>query len=396
MLCTPIVISLISYFSDKSTTLVYILLTSLAATVVATSIIILFRDKILTSLFGQPLNELGEVSDNVVNAIDLITTGKIEQGKKETKIAVNSIISFLGWINYRKFVVASCLGLVVAFSTLIGTSLLHKQNQIILEQNEFFKEQIQQQQKQIAAQEKVENQNIRNTTIEKIYNTDEKFSPRVKAEAVKTYVEVEKLLFKHTPNLLESKKRYVNLSGAELNNAWLESSQLNQTNFGFAQLSNVRFNASNLQDVIYRGAILNGATFEGATLDSVSFSYCELDSSVFTASIFKHKCVFMNCRMPYADFAGALTSTPYDNIQGEIIFDGCDLRHSTMDAIFDGNNVTIKNSNIYGMRRMDMGPMKINFESNNYESENETDHFYKERKKQFYEKLDYPWNENDG
>jgi len=247
--------------------------------------------------------------------------------------------------------------------------------------------------------EEIDNQNVRSESVEIIYGSSDDYTPRVKAEATKAFIEIEQSNLKNnkkdrpkpssrpTPVTAESvipPKEYVDLTEAKLNQVRLDYVTFNKVAFTVTQLNNAEFTESKLNEIKFRGAFLNNAKIVASVLNSVEFSYCEMDSIDFSATIFSNTIKFKGCKLPHSDFSGAITSGIEGLNIANIIFEDCDLRHCNMEALIEGNHVTIKSSNIYNMKL----PMFCEVDDSNYKSKTETDKFEKLRKR----KMGYQFN----
>jgi len=366
----PTVVFSIFYFSEKTFELAKVFIGALLIFVLLTSVVVIFRNQILQRLFSATLNEVDTTKANLEQLINLIKEGQHNKAQEKGVQAINSLASYYSWMQFKKWILNIAVGLIVAFSTLIGSSLLHKQNQYIKEQNAFFKEQITQQQTQIESQQEVDNQNIRSKAIEQIYDKTGLYSPRVKAEATKSFIATEKQIFQYTPNLLESKKRYVDLSGAILRDAWFQNSQLSLVNFNGADLYMSDFSNSTIRDVQFLDSNIEKGKFIAATLDSVTFSFCSADSIDLSHAIFKGEIVFKNCYLANSIFLTSFTRSPFNKKPGKVTFENCDLRNANLNTLCDAADVKFTNCNIYKMKNNEMSPEKLTIDKTNYGSPN--------------------------
>jgi len=366
----PTVVFSIFYFSEKTFELAKVFIAALFIFVLLTSVLVIFRNKILKGLFNSTLKEVDKTKRDCSQIFSLINDGEISKAQEIGVNTINSIATYITWIQFKKWLLNISIGLIVAFSTLIGSSLLHKQNQYIKEQNKFFKEQIIQQQIQIKSQQAVDNQNIRRKAIEQIYDKTGLYSPRVKAEATKSFITTEKQIFSNTPNLLESKKRYVDLSGAILRDAWFQNSQLSFVNFNGADLYKSDFSNSTLRDMQFLNSNIEKGKFIAATLDSVTFNFCTADSIDLSHVIFKGEVVFKNCYLEHSTFLTSFTRSPLNKRPGKVTFENCDLRNANLNTLCDAADVKFMNCNIYKMKNNEMSPEKLVIGKSNYESPN--------------------------
>ena len=185
-------------------------------------------------------------------------------------------------------------GGTVGLATLV---VFIQQNTLIKEQNLFFQEQVKQQKAQIEAQDRISTQSQRMDAIQVLYG--EESNPRAKAEAVRTFVAIER------QQIAEGQKQYgmatgdVNLSDVnihgitirhfDLHNVFLNG-DLSNTHFGSINLSrshlqgnlkNADFFRSNLTYAKFQFSDLKCASFNDVDLKEASFRYADLTGVSF-------------------------------------------------------------------------------------------------------------------
>lgn len=248
----PIVIFSIYYFADNVTSLVMAILFALCFIVFSSFIIVIYRNKILKWLYGTTLKDLTEIADNGVDSFEKFSVGNIKEGRLEAKKTISSFAAYVSWLRFRNWVINLSIGLIVAFSTLIGTSLLHQQNKIIRKQNTFFQEQI--------LRDRI------TSSSQIVFAPNKSFSPARKSAALFEMVSSFKAL---------QPEKNVNLSGA---------------NLAGCDLSN-----TDVSNLIFRDVDLRGVNFKNANLENSQFNNCDF-------SPFETKGWSTSDRILYSDF----------------------------------------------------------------------------------------------
>ncbi|PSL22017.1 pentapeptide repeat-containing protein [Shimia abyssi] len=213
-------------------------------------------------------------------------------------------------------------GTVAVAGSLIGLATLAVlvwQNTLIVEQNTYFREQISQQQRQIQDQNRVSLQNDRSRAIEVIYGPNFTKNPRVKAEAVRTLVVIERSLIANEENVFES--NYVNLHDANLAEIHIE-------NF---DLRNVSFRNANLRQAVLAGIDMTGSAFRFAKLEQANFYNSDLSNTFWDSA-----------NLTTADFQNA-------DLNGANMV-RADLRFANFDGVQNWRTIAITDAKIYGMQ----------------------------------------------
>ncbi len=172
------------------------------------------------------------------------------------------------------------------------------QNLLIKKQNEFFQTQIKQQQSQIESQDNIFIQTERTKLLQIIYGSEFNNNLRIKREAVKTFVLLERdRLAKEKPKYYSSGTviiSYVDLSNADLKNIEIDNFDLSKVNFFESNLTNASLQGadltsanlldSDLTNTILQGANLTNARLEGADLTSTALPNADLISANLTGA----------------------------------------------------------------------------------------------------------------
>jgi len=160
----------------------------------------------------------------------------------------------------RRMIRVGTVGLVIS---IIPFLLLIQQNFLLAQQNRQI-------QRQIDAQSLDTRFARRAQLLETIYNPQ--INIRVRAEALKAYVEMERTELKAAGIQAGT----INLSGAILAGAQLQGVHLENVDFSGANLRQANFDGANLKNVSFRRAKLDGATFVEANLEDAKLYDAEL------------------------------------------------------------------------------------------------------------------------
>ena len=238
--------------------------------------IVRYRERIFWSLFKTSVSSLDELTSNLRSSIWLLLDKQPNEAGEEIELLLRKALSQYVWIQTRKWMVVTSTGLFIAFSALAGSALLKQQNDLIFEQNQYFQEQIKLQQEAV-------NQVTRSEAISIIYGTDSVASPRIKAEAVRSFVIVERIRISRGENTLPTE--YINLHDADLSEAWLDSADLRQVSFRGSTLRKTNFNSTQLSGAVFRFADVSGAYFMNTQADQVQFMFSDLTGAIFSQAV---------------------------------------------------------------------------------------------------------------
>lgn len=162
------------------------------------------------------------------------------------------------------------------------------QNTLIKQQNDYFQAQVAQQQQQIESQDRIVKQSQRSDAIRVIYGSEYAENPRVKSEAVRTLVVLERSNIAEGANVLSSD--YVNLHDANLDRLHIERFDLRKVSFRnsklrgaalmsvdlrgsaffYADLAKVNLFRSDLRETFWNSADLSEASLEEANLEGAN------------------------------------------------------------------------------------------------------------------------------
>lgn len=315
----------------------------LAAIVVVAGLGVLaafYRDVIVAYLLGLPRDALGEISPPASEALEAYSAGETEKGRKALVRFLERATGYYAWVQTRRWIAGAAVGLLIGFAGLVGSALLKQQNDLILSQNSFFREQIDQQQRQLELQQDVANQTIRAEAIRRIYGPEYRETPRVRAEAVRSLVVVERARIAVGENTLPTE--YVNLHDADLSQAWLDSADLRVVSFRGANLSGANFNSANLEGAVFRFNRLGQSNFISTNAQGIILSFSDAPNSSFSNAIL-HEATFNQTNLKGSSFSGADV--------GRATFYRVNLEGADMSDIKNWRALkSVEGSNFYGIR----------------------------------------------
>jgi hypothetical protein len=243
----PITLYSIYYFAQSIQYVATVFLVAILLASIIGILIVKYREKIVNQLFGVPIQTAASLAEPASDAIGYYIDGEKGLGNQQFSKFVNSLVAYVAWIQTRRWIMAAAAGLLIGFAGLVGSALLKQQNDLILDQNRFFQQQIEQQQRQLEAQQTVANQTVRSEAIRRIYGPEFASTPRVKAEAVRSLVTVERLRIARGINTLPTE--YINLHNAQLQSAWLDSADLRKISFRASDLVQANLSSTMLGSV---------------------------------------------------------------------------------------------------------------------------------------------------
>jgi uncharacterized protein YjbI with pentapeptide repeats len=213
-------------------------------------------------------------------SLSLYAQGQIDQAEGQLKESIQHVVAHFTWVQTRRWIVGASTALLLGFAGLVGSALLKQQNDLILRQNTFFREQIDQQQRQLELQQTVSNQSIRSEAFRRIYGPEYQENPRVKAEAIRSLISVERARIAEDQNTLPTD--FINLHDAALPSTWLDSADLRKTSFRGSDIQKANFNSAALAGSRFRFTEFRGATFVNASMQDSAFMFSDGDGAVFS------------------------------------------------------------------------------------------------------------------
>ncbi len=260
----PTALYAIYYFADSVELVATLVLMSILLVSLLGLLIVRYRDRLISYIFKVPTNTTKAIAENVSGSIENYVSGNNTEAREHLTSLITNLVARYTWIQTRRWIMTAATGLLLGFAGLVGSALLKQQNDLILDQNRFFQRQIDQQGRQLELQQSVANQTVRSEAIRRIYGPEFADTPRVKAEAVRSLVAVERVNIEAGVNTLPTD--FINLHDAELAKAWLDSADLRKISFRGADLTQANFNEADLTESVFRFSQLKGATFLSTTL----------------------------------------------------------------------------------------------------------------------------------
>ncbi len=276
----PTALYTIYYFADSVELVATLVLLAILIVCLLGILVVRFRDRIIAYIFKVPADAAKAFADEASDTVESYLTGSNEDAREHLAGLMNTVAARYTWIQTRRWIMAAATGLLLGFAGLVGSALLKQQNDLILDQNRFFQRQIEQQRVQLELQQSVANQTVRSEAIRRIYGPEFKDTPRVKAEAVRSLVAVERVNIEAGVNTLPTD--FINLHDAELDNAWLDSADLRKISFRGSKLSKANFNVADLEETVFRFADLKGATFIRSKMPNGHLMFSDAEGAVFS------------------------------------------------------------------------------------------------------------------
>jgi len=275
----PLALFTVYYFAASTKYLTAFLLILLIVVSIIGVVLAVYWRKIAEYVLNKPVVTVSTALHPLMNAVEFVGQNKYDDAKQELKTFSESASGIYSWILTRQWILSGSIGLLLGFSALVGSALLKQQNDLITEQNQFFRQQIDQQQTQIKAQQDLANQTIRNEAINRIYGAAHANSPRVRAEAVRSLVAVERVLIESGINTLPTD--FINLTGANLTDAWLTNADLRKLFFRKADMKRANLSSADTEGSVFRYSDLKGADFLYTKAKDTIFAFVHAQNSSF-------------------------------------------------------------------------------------------------------------------
>lgn len=341
----PISLFSIYYFAESVQYLVIALLGLLVIVGVLGFVVTLNKDRLLSTLVENSRSTISKLSTPLARSVFKFQSGDMLDAKASFSIFVDRAAGHYAWAQTRRWILTGATGLLIGFATLVGSALLKQQNDLIRIQNNYFQQQINQQQIQIEAQQKLVNQSTRNEAITTIYGPEYRDNPRVRGEAVRSLVAVERIFISEGDNTIPTD--YINLQEAYLDNAWLDSADLKRISFRKASLKQTNFNFADLSDSVIRFADAQQATFINANLSNSFFAFSDGSNGVFSNANLSGATINQSILVG-ADLSGV-------NFENATLYK-VDLTDSNLQDISDWEKiVSIEGTNLFNAKNMPDG-----------------------------------------
>ena len=341
----PIALYSIYYFAQSIEFVATLVLIAILIVCLSGLLVVRYRKRIISAIFQVPIDFAKSIGEPASNAVESYMDGDRETARAQLSDFLHEIAARYAWIQTRRWIMTAATGLLLGFAGLVGSALLKQQNDLILDQNAFFQRQIEQQQLQLELQQSVANQTIRSEAIRRIYGPDYANTPRVKAEAVRSLVAVERVRIAAGENTLPTD--YINLHDADLDAAWLDSADLRKISFRGAALAKANFNEADLTESVFRFAKLKGATFIRANMPDSHLMFSDAQGVVLSSA------VLTNANINQSDLKGGLLNDA--DVSGAT-FHKVNLENANLDGIVGWRNLSsINGTNIAGVRNAPAG-----------------------------------------
>ena len=336
----PVALYTIYYFAESIHHIAVLALLVIIVVSILGVTIVRYKNYILSHLKNKTTQFVRDISRPLSESIENFVDGKTHDGSERLEEFIRSLATHYTWIHTRRWIMTIATALLLGFAGLVGSALLKKQNDLIARQNEYFREQNEQQNRLINLQQQVSNQTIRSEAIRRIYGPDYAKTPRVKAEAVRSLVTVERVRIAQGVNTLPTD--YINLHDADLSGAWLDSADLDRISFRGSRLNRANLNSSELNGSVFRFTDLTGTTFIGASTIGMIVAYSSAEGAVFSDASMSNV-LFSNTNLSKSTFRDAdLSQASFVNVN---------LENADLQGLRNWKSIeSVRGSNIFGIR----------------------------------------------
>lgn len=104
-------------------------------------IVVFFREKIIRKVFQTNQSTIDDVIKNAVKTVSSSVAGDRENAEIHSEKLLKSASSWFLWTNFYRWVITTCVAMVLAFGAFAGTVLLFEQNRKIENQNKSLAQQ---------------------------------------------------------------------------------------------------------------------------------------------------------------------------------------------------------------------------------------------------------------
>lgn len=111
---------------------------AIAVLVVLLVVFLFFRERILTAILGRGEATLDDLTGHVVQTVSAMSSGDRAKAEAEAKALAQTFVGWWAWSNLYRWVIATALGLLLAFGAFTGTVLLFEQTRKLSEQTELM------------------------------------------------------------------------------------------------------------------------------------------------------------------------------------------------------------------------------------------------------------------
>lgn len=341
----PVALYSVYYFAESVQLLATAVLILLLLIAIVGLLVVCNWERIIATVLRKPAQLSQDISAPLAKSLSLYSQGDAEAAEGELKTSIEHVVAHFTWVQTRRWILGASTALLLGFAGLVGSALLKQQNDLILRQNTFFREQIDQQQQQLELQQAVSNQSIRSEAFRRIYGSEFKDNPRVKAEAIRSLISVERARIASDENTLPTD--FINLHDAGLQSTWLDSADLRKTSFRGSDIQKANFNSADLSGSRLRFTEFRGTTFVNANLTDVAFMFSAGKAAVLSNTD------LTDAAFTKVDLSGALLDDA--NLQNASFQDtnleGADLRN-----VQNWEDIAaIEGTNLHGIRNAQEG-----------------------------------------
>ncbi|MEW7008626.1 hypothetical protein [Lentilitoribacter sp. EG35] len=136
LLLVPILLGAWGIAQEHAKAMITFALGALFSAILILVLILFFRDRILEKIFGSTKSSIEDVSQEALLALTAATTGKKDEAIKHTSSLVGAGAAWYMWAGFYRWVIGTCVALLVGFGAFTGTVLLFEQNKKLDAQTE--------------------------------------------------------------------------------------------------------------------------------------------------------------------------------------------------------------------------------------------------------------------
>ncbi len=141
ILAIPIASGIIGAAEQELRRAAVILFVAVVTILLILVIVLVFRDQILRRLLGRTEVALQDVAASLIRAASAAGAGDRTTATDEAQTFVRQGLGWYAWTNLYRWVIATAVGLLLAFGAFVGTILLFEQTRTLREQTRTLKQQ---------------------------------------------------------------------------------------------------------------------------------------------------------------------------------------------------------------------------------------------------------------
>lgn len=131
LLSVPIFFGIAGLAEEKAIDTAVVLFIVISTLIAVFIFLVLFRDRVLKKLLGQGQSSLEEIANTIGRIINAGISGDKDRVAKHSSELSKVAISWYVWTGFYRWIIATCIGLLLAFAAFAGTILLVDQNKKI-------------------------------------------------------------------------------------------------------------------------------------------------------------------------------------------------------------------------------------------------------------------------